>query len=198
MARTADTLSGVTGTDTAYLGVGLKCDCPNGKYVSFITGMNSPHLVYQVVTRAPDVHPPLPWPPDPNSDVYGERCPCDVCVGRLVGDTVAAIRAEAEAIQGTTTVNQDTYQLRYLESARDVVVREAQRRGYGILRGFDHHHNPHPSTETYLQGSRRVSVRYTGDFQEVENVSVWLPASEGPDPSYPNTLAGAVAAVEGK
>ena len=26
---------------------------------------------------------------------YGERCPCDVCFGRLVGDTVEAILAEA-------------------------------------------------------------------------------------------------------
>jgi hypothetical protein len=85
--------------------------------------------------------------------------------------------------------------LRYLESARDVIVREAQLGGYGIMRGFDHHHSPHPSTETYLLASRRVSVRYTDDFQEVEEVSVWLPVSTEGQPTYPGTLAGALAAL---
>lgn len=142
--------------------------------------MGTPNLHYQVVTT-PETHPPLPWPPDPGSDVYGERCPCEMCCGRLVGDTVAAIRAEAEAMASTMKVNQDTYQLRYLESARDAIVREAQLGGYGISRGFDHHHNSHPLTETYLLASRRVSVRYTNDFQgEVEGVSVWCPPRGSP------------------
>lgn len=163
--------------------------------MSFITGLGSPNLHYQVVTKTPDVHPPLPWPPDPVSDVYGERCPCAVCVGRLVGDTVAAIQAEVAAQQGSMKVNEDTYWLRYLEAARDVVVRKAQLGGYGIIRGFDHHHNPNPSTETYLRGSRRVSVRYDASFWEVEDVSVWLPVSTASRPTYPGTLAGALEAL---
>lgn len=187
----------MTGPQTAHFGVGLKLDCPNGKYVSFITGVGSPNLAYQVVSHAPETHPPLPWPPVPDSVEYGERCPCGVCVGRLVGDTVAAIRSEADAIQGTMKVNEDTYQLRYLESARDFIVREAQLGGYGISRGYDTHHNVAPSTETYLVSTRRVAVRYDDSFQEVEEVSVWLPVSTQPPEKYPDTLAGAVAALRG-
>jgi hypothetical protein len=185
----------VTAQGTAYVGVGLKLDCPNGKYVSVITGMGSPNLHYQVLTRAPDVHTPLAWPPIPGSADYGEQCPCDVCVGRLVGDTVAAIQAEANQIQGTMRVNQDTYQLRYLESARDVIVREAQLVGYGIMRGFDVHHNVAPTTETYLLASRRVSVRYDDASEEVKEVTVWLPVSTVAPPTYPGTLAGALTAL---
>lgn len=190
-----DTIFVVTTPDTAYVGVALKLDCPAGSdYVSFITGMGTPNLHYQVVTT-PDTHPPLPWPPDPDGDVYGERCPCEMCCGRLVGDTVAAIRAEAEAMASTMKVNQDTYQLRYLESARDAIVREAQLVGYGIQRGFDHHHRPDPLTETYLLASRRVSVRYDANFEEVNDVSVWLPVSTTGQPTYPATLAGALQAL---
>lgn len=185
----------MTVSNTAHLGVGLKLDCPNGKYVSIVTGLGSPNLHYQVVTRAPDVHPPLPWPPDPASAVYGERCPCAVCLGRLVGDTVAAIQVEADAQQNSMKVNQDTYQLRYLESARDAVVREAQLVGYGIQQGFDHHHRAEPFTDTYLLASRRVSVRYDANFEEVNEVSVWLPTDAVPHPTYPSTLAGALQAL---
>jgi hypothetical protein len=183
----------VTASNTAHLGVGLKLDCPSGNYVSFITGLGSPNLHYQVVTT--ESHPPLPWPPDPNNDVYGERCPCQVCVGRLVGDTVAAIQAEADAQESSLKVNEDTYWLRYLESARDVVVREAQLGGYGISRGVDFRHNAAPTTETYLLASRRVSVRYDANFQEVEGVAVWLPVSTTGQPTYPGTLAGALEAL---
>jgi len=185
----------VTAPQTAYIGVGLKLDCPNGKYVSFITGMGSPSLTYQVVWRAPDTHPPLPWPPLPGSDVYGERCPCEVCLGRLVGDTVAAIQAEALAMQSTTKVNQDTYNLRYLESERDAIIREAQLGGYGIIHGKDARANYAPLTETYAISARRVSVRYDRSLQEVEDVTAWLPVSTNPQPTYPGTLAGALAAL---
>jgi hypothetical protein len=185
----------VTAPHTAHVGVGLKLDCPNGKYVSFITGMGVPNLTYQVVINA-QTHPPFPWPPDPDSAVYGERCPCDVCCGRLVGDTVDAIQAEALAVQSTMTVNDDTYMLRYLESARDVIVREAQLKGCGIIKGRGARGNPaSPLTETYATSTRRVEVRYGERFQEVEEVTVWLPVSTEPQPTYPDTFAGALAAM---
>jgi hypothetical protein len=196
-----DTLYAVTAPKTDYVGVGLKLDCPNGNYVSFITGMGSRNLAYQVVFNAPDTHPPLPWPPDPDSTLYGERCPCEVCVGRLVGDTVAAIRAGANGIQGTMRVNEDTYNLRHLESARDVIVREAQLRGYGIVReqqiGQYRIHHDAAFTETYVISTRRVIVGYDDLFQEVEHVTVWLPASTQQPETYPGTLAGALAALRG-
>jgi hypothetical protein len=162
--------------------------------------MGSPSLTYQVVWKAPETHPPLPWPPLPDSDVYGERCPCDGCVGRLVGDTVSAIQAEALAMQATMKVNQDTYNLRYLESAHDVIVRQAQLRGYGIIREgqlghYGIHHHDGAFAETYVAMTRRVIVGYDDDFQEVEHVTVWLPASTQPPDTYPDTLAGALAAL---
>jgi hypothetical protein len=187
----------VTAPQTAHVGVGLKLDCPNGKYVSFITGMGIPNLTCQLVTN-PQTHPPLPWPPDPDSAEYGERCPCDVCVGRLVGDTVEAILAEMYAVQTTMQVNEDTYMLRYLESARAVVVREAQLGGYGFIRGRGARGNAaSPLTETYATSTRRVEVRYGDQFQEVEEVTVWLPAPTEPQETYPGTLAGALAALRG-
>jgi hypothetical protein len=125
----------------AFYGVGLKLTCPNGEYVSLLTGLGSQGMTYQVL---PNVHPALPWPPYPNNIEYGERCGCDGCAGRLVGDTIAAILAEADEIQATMKVNQDTYPLRFLVSARDFIVREVQLTGYGI------HHDPDTLTTPAL------------------------------------------------
>lgn len=185
----------MTASQTAYVGVGLKLDCPAGRYVSFITGMGSPSLTYQVVWIPGQPSLPLPWPPLPGSAVYGERCPCDECCGRLVGDTVAAIEAEARGVQATMKVNEDTYNLRYLESAREAIIRQAQFGGYGIIHGKDARANEVAFTETYVTPERRVSVQYDDELEEVEQVTAWLPVSTQPQPTYPNTLAGALAAL---
>lgn len=141
--------------------------------MSFVTGIGSPNLTYQVV-RTPS--PSFPWPPDPNSTEYGERCPCEHCVGRLVGDTVDAIRNEADQIQLTMRSNEDTHQLRYLESARGVIFREAQLLGYGFRRDN--------LIDVYEGPGRRVAVRYDDSFEEVEEVSVSVRVMGSPV-SYP-------------
>jgi hypothetical protein len=170
----------------SYVGVGLKLECPNGNYVSVIIGSaaDGAALRYQVLATR---HPALRWPPHPDSTEYGERCPCDDCVGRLVGDTVAAIRAEANEIQATTKSHEDTYTLRFLEPARDVILREAQLKGCGI--DFD----PSTSTESYVSPGRYVAVRYDPQG-EVEDVTMAIPRS---GEEYPSTLAGALAALRG-
>jgi hypothetical protein len=172
----------------AHFGVALKFECPNGKYVSTVTGLGSQGMSYQVL---PTGHPPLPWPPDPHSTEYSERCRCDVCAGRLVGDTVAAIIAEADEIHATMKSNEDTYTLKFLESARELIFREAQLGGYGI------NHNPVICTDIYVGATRRVHVLYNPSFQEVEAVTVSMPGSDLEPEEYPDTVAGAVAALRG-
>jgi hypothetical protein len=171
-------------TKVAHFRVGLKLECPNGKELSFVTGTGGQNLVYQILATG---HAALPWPPDPASTEYGERCGCDECVGRLVGDTVDAIRAEANAIQATMKSNEDTYTLRYLESARDVILREVQLMGYGIHRDIP------SSTDTYVGSPRRVAVRYDDSFEEVKEATVTVLGSQ--TESHPGTLAGALAAL---
>jgi hypothetical protein len=197
----ATTLHGVTGSNPnpapyidedgfeweskiAYVGVGLKLECPSGRYVSVIIGTGGPDLAYQVLATK---HPQLPWPPLPDSTEYGERCPCDDCVGRLVGDAVADIRAEADAIQATTKSHVDTYTLRHLETARSVIRRKAQLKGYGI------HLDTSTSTESYVSAGRYIALRYD-PADEVEDVTMTMPRS---GEEYPNTLAGALAALRG-
>jgi hypothetical protein len=81
---------------------------------------------------------------------------------------------------------EDTYTLRYLESARDLVIREAQNLRYGIHRDIS------TFTDTYARGARRVAVRYDDSLQQVEDVTVVRPLT---DESYPATIAGALAAL---
>lgn len=86
-----------------HVGAWLKLSCPVGTIVSRLirTGGGGP-IRYRVEgSIGPDIH----WPPDPTSTHYGERCPCDVCVGRLVGATVEELRAEVDAIHSASVTS---------------------------------------------------------------------------------------------
>ena len=117
----------------AYVGIKLKLACPapvNGRIVSTLIRVGD-EINYQVEGSGV---PELPWPPDPASADYGERCSCETCEGRLVGAPVEELRDVISDIHGDYAVNQDTYFLRYLESARDLIVREVQMQRYTIQR----------------------------------------------------------------
>jgi hypothetical protein len=174
--------------EVTYVGAGLKLACPapiGGRTVSVLIRGGGDEITYQVSEGAPR----LPWPPDPTWTEYGERCGCETCAGRLVGATVDELRAEVDAITADPGALEDTYlRLRYLESARDIIVREAQNLRYGIQRGIS------TFTDTYARAGRQVAVRYDDAFQEVEEVRIAFPRTEE---SYPATIAGALAALRG-
>ena len=116
---------------TAYVGAGLKLQCPagiGGSVVSLLLRSGGDEIRYVASNGAPA----LPWPPDPTSTEYGERCQCQTCEGRLVGATVEELRAKVNDMDSDYATNEDTFFLRYLETARDAVVREAQNHRYGI------------------------------------------------------------------
>ena len=107
----------------AYFGAGLKLACPapiGGRVVSLLIRRGGDEITYQASAGAPG----LPWPPDPTWTEYGERCQCQTCEGRLVGATVEELREKIDDMDSDYTVNEDTFFLHYLESARDVVVRK--------------------------------------------------------------------------
>ena len=170
------------------MGAALKLACPasvGGRVVSILYRTGGGGIQYQVAGSG---IPGLPWPPDPAWTEYGERCQCETCGGRLVGATVDELYAVVNGIHAGTAVNWDTYFLRYLESARDVIVREAQSLRYGIHRDIS------TFTDTYVRDDRRVAVRYDDSSQEVKEVRVVLRRS---DESHPATIPQAVAALRG-
>lgn len=172
--------------EVEYVGAHLKLSCPDGTIVSILSrdGGGGPIRYHVARSSCPDLY----WPPDPTNTHYGERCPCERCVERLVGATVDELRAEVNALHDAVAENRDTYFLRYLESARDVIEREAQSRRCAF------HRDASAFTDTYIGLTRRqVIVRYDKSFREVEHVAV-MPATE----SYPGTLAGALAALRGE
>ena len=170
--------------ETEHVGAWLKLSCPAGTVVSYLIQSGGGDITYRVEGSG---GLQLPWPPDPTDNHYGERCPCHECLGRLVGATVDELQAEVNAIHNAPTVNEDTYVLRYLESARDMIEREAQNERYAFQR-----HIP-TLTDTYVCPTWRVNVRYDGSFQgEVADVTV-----EPPTESYPPTLLGALHALRG-
>lgn len=174
------------GRQTKHVSAWLKLSCPAGTIVSHLNRGRGLGITYSVEESA-GPGPQLLWPPDPTSTHYGERCSCYSCFGRLVGATVDELRAELVAIRSAPTVNEGTSELRYLESARDVIEREAQSQRYVF------HRNISSFTDTYVKWARRVIVRYDGSFQgEVAEVTV-----EPPTESYPPTLVGAVDALRG-
>lgn len=79
--------------------------------------------------------------------------------------------------------NLDTFFLRYLESARDVIVRESQQHRYSISRDVS------TFTDTYVRPGRQVAVRYDKSLDEIEEVRVVVPHND--DSEYPATIAGA-------
>jgi hypothetical protein len=171
----------------AYAGAGLKLACPatiGGRVVSVLIRAGGDEITYQASAGAPG----LPWPPDPTWTEYGERCQCQTCEGRLVGATVEELREKINDMDSDYKVNEDTFFLHYLESARDVVVREAQVLRYGIQGDIS------TFADTYVRAGRQVAVRYDRSFQQVEQVMGVLSPSDGP---YPATIAGAVAALRG-
>lgn len=167
-----------------HVGARLKLSCPDGTIVSRLVRGGGGPIRYRVEgSIAPDLY----WPPDPTNTHYGERCPCERCVGRLVGATVDELRAEVNALHDAVAAGTDTYFLRYLESAREVIEREAQSRRYAF------HRDVSTATDIYLGPTRRqVTVHYDRSFGEVEHVAI-VPATE----SYSPTLAGALAALRG-
>jgi hypothetical protein len=171
-----------------YAGVALKLKCPSavgGQIVGALTRIGGDGIEYLVAGSGV---PELPWPPDPTWTVYGERCFCPECGGRLVGATVEEFRSEVNRIDDDPTVNVDTFFLRYLESARDVTVRKARGLRYAIQRDTS------TFTDTYLRRGRQVTVSYDGSFQEIIQVTVVRPET---GESYPSTLAGALTALAG-
>jgi hypothetical protein len=172
-----------------YVGAGLKLACPaaiGGSVVSLLLRTTRGDEIRYVASAGA---PALPWPPDPTWTEYGERCQCQTCEGRLVGATVAELRAKVDDMDTDYATNEDTFFLHYLESARDAVVREAQNHRYGIQRDIS------SSTDTYVREGRQVAVRYDSSFEQVEEVGVVLPPTS--DESYPATIAGALAALAG-
>ncbi|WAJ43124.1 hypothetical protein OK015_18055 [Mycobacterium sp. Aquia_216] len=177
----------VTDRGTSYVGAGLKLECPapiGGRTVSLLLRTSGDEIRYVPSQGAPGV----PWPPDPTQMDYGERCGCDTCEGRLVGATVEELRAYVDRMDSDYLMNEDTYFLRYLETARDLVVREAQLHRYGIYRDIS------TRTDTYVRADRRVAVRFDDSLQVIEEVGTVRP---GPEVSYPTTIAGAAAALRG-
>jgi predicted NBD/HSP70 family sugar kinase len=172
--------------EVAYAGAGLKLTCPapiGGRVVSVLIRGGGDEIAYQVSAGAPV----LPWPPGPTWT--GERCQCETCAGRVVGATVEELRAKVDDMDSDYMTNVDTFFLRYLESARDVIVREAQYLRYGIQRDIS------TFTDTYVRAGRQVAVRYDDSFQEVTEVRVVYPRT---DESYPGAIAGALAALRGR
>jgi hypothetical protein len=175
--------------EVAYAGAGLKLACPapiGGRIVSLlIRGAARDGIEYTTSAGTPG----LPWPPDPTWLDYAEICECETCAGRLVGATVAELRAKVDDISSDYTTNEDTFFLRYLESARDVIEQESRQLRYSIRRDIS------AFTDTYVRARRQVAVRYDSSFQEVVDVRVVFPDND--DTSYPATIAGARAALRG-
>lgn len=105
-------------------------DAPLPEVVSTLIRVGG-DIAYQV---AGSDTPELPWPPDPTSVEYGEICHCQTCAGRLVGASVEELSNAVSALHGKPIGNVHVHQLEYLESARDVIVREAMDLHYGIRR----------------------------------------------------------------
>jgi hypothetical protein len=177
----------VNNRGTDFVGAGLKLRCPagvGGSIVSLLLRTGGDEIRYVASADAPS----LPWPPDPTLTEYGERCGCQTCEGRLVGATIDELRAKVDDMDSDYVMNEDTYFLRYLETARDVVVREAQNHRYGIQRDIS------TFTDTYVRAGRQVAVRYDDSLEEVEEVRIAHPRT---DESFPATIAGALAALRG-
>ena len=68
--------------EVTHIGAVLKLACPEGKYVSHLFRTASGNIRYLLPGSG---NRQLPWPPDPTSTEYGERCRCEVCNGRMVG-----------------------------------------------------------------------------------------------------------------
>lgn len=172
--------------EVQYVGAGLKLACPapvGGEIVSVLVRGGGDAITYQIPGG-----PRLPWPPDPTLTEYGEPCFCQTCAGRLVGAGVEELRMELAGIAADPAALEDTYELGYLESARDVVVRASQQERYGL------HRNIATFTDTYERTGRRVAVRYDPSLQEVEEVTVVAPPT---GEFYPATIAGALTALRG-
>ncbi len=98
--------------EVTHIGAVLKLACPEGKYVSLLirtAGGNIRYLLPGPGNRQ------LPWPPDSTSTEYGERCPCAVCNGRMVGARIDELRHALNGLHDAPTANEDTYFLDYLE-----------------------------------------------------------------------------------
>lgn len=91
----------------------LACPGPEGRIVSHLIRTGGPSIRYSV--PGPDIRE-RPWPPDPTSADYGERCACDECHGRLVGATVDELEYQVNKLHSAPTANEDTYPLRFLQS----------------------------------------------------------------------------------
>jgi hypothetical protein len=104
-----------------------------------------------------------------------------------VGASVEELSNALGALHGTRIGNVHVHQLEHLESARDVIVREAMNLHYGIRRNAASH------TDHYERARRRVEVQYDASFEDVEEVRVVLPLTRG---TYPATIAGARAALQ--
>ncbi|MGH3635673.1 MAG: hypothetical protein ACRDTS_16615 [Mycobacterium sp.] len=98
-------------SEVAYIGAAVKLDCPAGKPVGQLVRTGGPAITYRLLGWDRS----RPWPPDPTSVNYAERCPCEVCGNRLVGETIDKLAQEVNEIHATTRSHIDTYVLRYLE-----------------------------------------------------------------------------------
>ena len=99
-------------SEHSYLGAAVKLDCPAGQPISqLMRTATRPNITY----LRPGWVSSRQWPPDATSVNYGEKCNCEECGGRLVGETVAKLKQQVDEIHATTKVHIDTYQLRYLE-----------------------------------------------------------------------------------
>jgi hypothetical protein len=121
----------VSNHGTAYVGAGPKlqmrgCHRTQRRQSFLPTGGDEIRYVASIGA------PALPWPPDPAWTEYGTRCQCQTCEGRVVCATVEELRAKVDDMDGDNATNKDTFLLRYLESARDAVVREAQNHRYAM------------------------------------------------------------------
>jgi hypothetical protein len=157
----------------------LKLACPgDGRIVSVLFSTGRDNIQY--IVPATEVSR-QPWPPDPTNANYGERCPCDESQDRLVGASVDFL---TEMIL-LTDVTEDTYVLRYLESARSVIELEATREGFHM------HRDSSSGTDTYNRPNHKVIVGYD-EHGEVEHVHVQPETA-----SYPPTFRGALDAITG-
>lgn len=97
--------------EVTHIGAVLKLACPEGKYVSHLFRTGGGNIRYLLPGSG---NRQLPWPPDPTSTDYGERCPCEICNGRMVGAKVDDLRQAVNELDAAVTANEDTYFLDYL------------------------------------------------------------------------------------
>jgi hypothetical protein len=165
-----------------HIGPALKLACPGeGRVVSVLFRTSCDTIRYSIPGTGISLHP---WPPDISAN-YGERCPCDECLGRLVGASVDGLTDQMILLIDVTTAHEDTYFLSYLESARSAIELAAGGRGY------QSYHDSASGAHTYERANRKVMVGYDEDG-EVERVRV-----QSETASYPRTLGGALDAIAG-